>query len=214
MTRPAWPPGSLGQSKVRSAQAAWYKPVASNRSRRDYRGGSAQEDTPRLRRGSPSTGVQRDKLSLVAARRWSFGQGRDGWRESTYRARERGEAGGGGKGRGRNMRYAKGEAKGGRDSGRPSYPGPMPAGGGAALSGNRRLPFVGSPAEVHGRVRTSRRCATATSSNRRPRYLGGCESAVVGTAEDTATATREQTTYDHLNLRRPQPSVQAGHHED
>ena len=69
VTRSAWPPESLGPSKVRSAQAAWYKPAASDRSRRDYRGdGSTREDAPRLIRGSPSTGVQRDKFSLVAAR--------------------------------------------------------------------------------------------------------------------------------------------------
>jgi len=69
VTRSAWTPESLGPSKVRSAQAAWYKPAASDRSRRGYRGyGSTREDASRLIRGSPSTGVQRDKFSLVAVR--------------------------------------------------------------------------------------------------------------------------------------------------
>ena len=55
-----------GLDKVRSTQAAWYKPAASDRSRRDYRGySSTREDAPRLRRGSPSTGVQRDKFSFT-----------------------------------------------------------------------------------------------------------------------------------------------------
>jgi hypothetical protein len=48
-----------------------------------------------------------------------------------------------------------GEAKGECDLGRSSYPGPMPAGGGIAPSGNSRLLSTGSRAGVHGRERMS-----------------------------------------------------------
>jgi hypothetical protein len=147
---------------------------------------------------------QQDKPFVVAARRGSFGQGRDGWRESTYRARERGEAGGGGKGRGRNMRHAKGEAKGGRDFGRPSYPGPMPAGGGAAPSGKGGCPSGAVRLKYTGgfaRAADARQQRAATGARgtwglreRSGRHSRGYRDRHQGSKQPTITST-----YDGLN---------------